>query len=252
MPSTVLFDNGEHQNILLEDYGHGLAVQANQHLIVHRGRGMILDPGGHKVYQHALTEALNLLGEGKLQYLFLSHQDPDVVAAANGWLMATEAEAFCSALWTRFVPHIGLDKQVEERLKPIPDEGGFLDLAGCPLMLVPAHFLHSCGNFHVYDPVSKIYYSGDLGASLGQTDFRVKDFEAHVRYMEAFHRRYMGSARALRAWVRMVRPLDIEVIAPQHGAWFQGREMVDRFLDWCEGLECGIDAFEHLFRLPQR
>ena len=46
MPSAVLFDRGDHRNILLEDYGHGLAVQANQHLIIHAGKDMILDPGG--------------------------------------------------------------------------------------------------------------------------------------------------------------------------------------------------------------
>ncbi len=47
MAETVLFDNGQHRNILLEDYGHGQAVQANQHLIVQGREAMILDPGGH-------------------------------------------------------------------------------------------------------------------------------------------------------------------------------------------------------------
>lgn len=252
MPSTVLFDNGEHRNILLEDYGHGLAVQANQHLIVHNGRGMILDPGGHKVYNRVLSETTALLKGGKLQYLFLSHQDPDIVAATNGWLMTTDAEAWCSALWTRFVPHFGLDRLVESRLKAIPDAGMFIDLGGVDLMVLPAHYLHSCGNFHVYDPISKVLYSGDLGASLGQDYIQVADFDAHLRYMEGFHKRYMASGRALKAWVRMVRQLDVEIIAPQHGALFKGKEMVDRFLTWCEHLECGIDLYEGLYQLPQK
>jgi flavorubredoxin len=55
---------------------------------------------------------------------------------------------------------------------------------------------------------------------------------------------------ALKAWVKMVRPLDIETIAPQHGAQFQGKEMVGRFLDWLETLECGVDALPDLFKLP--
>jgi flavorubredoxin len=252
MPSTVLYDNGEHRNILLEDYGHGLAVQANQHLIVHNGRGMILDPGGHKVYNRVLSETTALLKGGKLQYLFLSHQDPDIVAATNGWLMTTDADAWCSALWTRFVPHFGLDRLVESRLKAIPDAGMYIDLGGVDLMVLPAHYLHSCGNFHVYDPVSKILYSGDLGASLGQDYIQVADFDAHLKYMEGFHKRYMANSRALRAWVRMVRGLDIEIIAPQHGALFKGKEMVERFLTWCEQLECGIDIYEGLYQLPQK
>lgn len=252
MPSTVLFDNGTHRNILLEDYGHGLAVQANQHLIVHEGKGMILDPGGHKVYNRVLAETTALLKGGRLQYLFLSHQDPDIVAATNGWLMTTDAEAWCSALWTRFVPHFGLDRLVEGRLKAIPDAGMHLDLGGTDLVILPAHYLHSCGNFHVYDPVSKILYSGDLGASLGQDYIQVPDFDAHLRFMEGFHKRYMANSRALKAWVRMVRTLDIETIAPQHGAYFKGKEMVGKFIDWCDQLECGIDIYEGLYQVPQK
>lgn len=62
MPNTVLFDNGAHRNVLLEDFGlGGLAVQANQHVIVHGGTGMILDPGGHKIYAKVLGETFSIL-----------------------------------------------------------------------------------------------------------------------------------------------------------------------------------------------
>ena len=251
MPNTILFDNGTHRNVLLEDFDSGgLAVQANQHLIIHGDAGMILDPGGHKVYNRVLSETFATLGKAKLQTIFLSHQDPDIVAAVNGWLMTTDADAYVSALWTRFVPHFGLDHLVEHRLKPIPDEGMVLDLGGSPLLFVPAHFLHSEGNFQVYDPVSKILYTGDLGASLGHNYLKVTDFDAHLRYMEGFHRRYMVSNRVMKAWADMVRPLDIQIIAPQHGAYFEGKEMVDRFIKWCAGLQCGVDLITPMFRLP--
>jgi flavorubredoxin len=47
MANTVLYDDGVHKNILLEDFNAGdLAVQANQHLIIHDRVGMLLDPGG--------------------------------------------------------------------------------------------------------------------------------------------------------------------------------------------------------------
>lgn len=250
MGTRSLFEHGTHRNILLEDFGRGLSVQANQHLIVDGADGMILDPGGHKVYGRASSETFSVLGRSKLRYLFLSHQDPDIVAAANGWLMTTEADAYISALWIRFIPHFGLDELVTHRLRPIPDEGMFLRLGSTELMLLPAHFLHSEGNFQVYDPVSKILYSGDLGASLGQDYEDVVHFDTHVRYMEAFHRRYMVSNRILSAWVRMVRGLDIETIAPQHGAMIRGIDNVQRFLDWCETLECGIDLMTERLRLP--
>ncbi|MBK6922301.1 MAG: FprA family A-type flavoprotein [Deltaproteobacteria bacterium] len=249
----TLFSAGEHRNFLLPDFETGtLAVQANQHLIVHGSAGMLLDPGGHKVYAKVLSETFALLGRSTLTTILLSHQDPDIVAAINGWLTTTDAVAYTSVLWARFIPHFGLDQLLGKRLLPVPDEGMWIDLGGSPLALLPAHFLHSCGNLHVYDPTSKILYSGDLGASLGQPYREVEDFDAHLQYMDGFHRRYMGSNSMMRAWGRMVRSLDIELIAPQHGALFRGREMVERFIGWCEGLECGIDVMASKLAVPPR
>lgn len=251
MPPITLFDNGAHRNVLLEDLDAGLAVQSNQHLIVHGGQGLILDPGGHKVYNRVLSATLSELRGGPLRYVFLSHQDPDIVAAANGWLMTTDADAFCPSLWTRFIPHFGLDRLVEKRLRPVPDEGMVLDLGGASLLMLPAHFLHSPGNLQIYDTTSKILYSGDLGASLGITYREVPDFDSHIQYMEGFHRRYIAANKAMRAWAQMVRGLEIEVIAPQHGALFKGPAMVKRFIDWCEQLQCGVDLITQ-YRIPGR
>ncbi len=250
MGSIVLFDDGQHQNVLLEDFSVGGAVQANQHLVVDAGQGMILDPGGHKIYSRVLSETSRVLGRGALRYIFLSHQDPDVVAAANGWLMTTDADAYASDLWLRFIPHFGVDALVAARLRGIPDRGTVFDLGGSKLLALPAHFLHSCGNFHLYDPTARILYSGDLGASLGAEYREVSDFDAHVQYMDGFHRRYMASNLVLRTWVAMVRTLDVEIIAPQHGAVFRGRPMVQRFLDWCEALPCGSDVLLDLYQVP--
>lgn len=247
--NTILHAGPGHQNILLEDFGGGLAVQANQHLIIDGNEGMILDPGGHKVYSKVLGETTGLLKGAKLKYIFLSHQDPDIVAATNGWLMSTDADAFISALWVRFVPHFGLDRLVESRLKPIPDGGMWLTLGSTKLAIIPAHFLHSPGNFQIYDPTSKILYSGDLGASIGQSYVEVQDFDQHLQYMEGFHRRYMASGRSLRAWAKMVRGLPIEIIAPQHGALFRGPN-VKRFIEWCATLECGVDLMDPVMVMP--
>lgn len=252
MSSETLFERGTHRNVLLEDYGGGAAVQANQHLIIDGGEGMILDPGGHKIYAKVLSETMAQLGPARLRYMFLSHQDPDIVAAANGWLMTTDAEAWISELWVRFVPHFGLDRLVVERLKPIPDEGMILPLGTSEVWLIPAHFMHSAGNFQVYDPISRILYTGDLGASLDRAYRSVPDFDEHVPAMAGFHRRYIPSRAIVRAYVKMVRALDVDIVAPQHGAYLRGKEMVGRFYDWLEATECGFDVIEDVYRLPQR
>ena len=253
MSEIVLYQDNDHLNVLLEDAtGTGLAVQANHHVIVNGKEAIVLDPGGHKVFNRIFSDVSALKSSPTVKYIFLSHQDPDIVAATNGWLMITEAEALVSSLWTRFVPHFGVDKYLEERLIPIPDEGQWLTLGGSELCIVPAHFLHSCGNFHIYDPTSKILYTGDLGASLGNSYREVPDFDSHLPSMDGFHQRYMSSNKALTAWVKMVRSLDIEIIAPQHGAFFRGKDKVNRFLDWLEGLPCGIDLIAEKMAIPPR
>jgi len=35
--------------------------------------------------------------------------------------------------------------------------------------------------------------------------------------------------------------VDIETIAPQHGAMLSGRRNVERFIDWAASLPCGTD-----------
>lgn len=253
MSNIELFHSGDHRNILLEDYGHGLAVQANQHLIVHGGHAILLDPGGHKVYAKARGEVSSVLrGEAKLTDLFLSHQDPDICAALNGWLMTTDARAWVPGLWHRFIAHFGVDQLVADRIESLGDDGRWIDLGGCELAIIPAHFLHSCGNYQVYDPVSKILYTGDLGASLGMDYWFVDDFDGHLRYMEGFHRRYMTSKKAMQGWAALARTLDIEMIAPQHGAMFKGKEMVSRFIDWVDTLDVGLDYMTNIYKMPEK
>jgi hemerythrin-like domain-containing protein/glyoxylase-like metal-dependent hydrolase (beta-lactamase superfamily II) len=249
---NVLFENNGHRVVLLHDFGRGLSVQANQYLIVHDGAGLILDPGGPKVYPDVYAETMLRLGDGQLRYIFLSHQDPDIGTSLNAWLMDTKADAYVSRLWVRFLPHYGIDRLLEKRLRGIPDDGLILDLNGAPIEILPAHFLHSPGNCQIYDPTSKVLFTGDLGAGIGVEYGVVPDFEAHVPYMLGFHQRYMAGNAALRAWVAMARQLDVEIIAPQHGAMFKGRAMVNKFLDWCEELQCGLDLVKQPYRRPTR
>lgn len=249
---NVIFDSPEHKVIFFEELTPASAVQSNQVLIIHKDEGMLLDPGGHKVFSKLLSELSVYIPPSQIKYIFLSHQDPDIVASINGWLMTTKAEAYISKLWMRFLPHFGLDSQLEGRVKPIDDNGTVLTLGGdCKLYILPAHFLHSEGNFQVYDTCSKILFSGDLGASLGQDYFFVEDFDKHIRYMEGFHRRYMVSNKVLRFWANMVKDLDIEMIVPQHGAIFKGKDMVKRFIEWVENLEVGVDLLtQDMYKVP--
>jgi flavorubredoxin len=238
-----LFEAGGHRNLMFDEMCSGEMVQANQHVIVHGKEAMVLDPGGHKVFARLFAEMSGAISPAQLRWVFLSHQDPDIVAAINGWLMASDATALAPSLWMRFIPHFGVDEYAVKRMQAIPDEGTTVALGGASLQIVPAHYLHSPGNFQVYDPAAKILYSGDFGASIGHAYRYVQDFDAHVPYMQGFHQRYMASGKAIRRWLGLVQGLDIETIAPQHGAIFRGRDLVQRFFAWASDLRCGVDLY---------
>jgi len=252
MAEIVLYEDENHKNVLMEDYSEGEMIPANQHLIMHNGKGMFLDPGGHKMHSKLFADLSDHLLPNKIKYLFFSHKDPDIVAAINFWLMATEADGYMSSMWVRFVSHFGIDSMMSDRIKPISDEGCLLDLEGVHLSIIPAHFLHSCGNFQVYDPVSKILYSGDLGASIGTENRIIEDFDSHIQYIEGFHRRYMPTNKGYQYWANMVEQLDIEIIAPQHGAIYKGKENVKKFIDWVRDTQCGLDIMEDTYKLPTK
>ena len=228
-------------------------VQSNQFIVCHDRHMAVIDPGGIITYNAIFLQRMRHFPQSKVEYILASHADPDVVASLNRWLVQTECKLVIPSLWSRFVPHFCTQNQ-PDRLVRVPDRGGILPLGDAYIAALPAHFLHSEGNFHFYDPVSKILFSGDLGASLvsnARAGQPVKAFEAHKARMRGFHRRYMSSRRVVKYWAHMVRDLDIEMIVPQHGAYFAGRPMVERFIDWVESEECGLDLLSQAnYRLP--
>lgn len=253
MAGQVIFDNGDHKVIVFSDLVAGDGVQSNQFLVLHSNdgetHGAVIDPGGDLTYTPLTLALLKHTDIRHVRYVIGSHQDPDIIASLPRWLLHTDATVVISKLWERFLPHLNsafntgrLQVGYMERLISLPDAGASLKLGNTHLVALPAHFLHSEGNFQFYDPISKILFSGDMGASLmGDPHVPVEDFDAHVPSMLGFHRRYMVSNKVTRLWANAVRELDVEMIVPQHGKAFVGRETINKFLDWIGDLPCGID-----------
>ncbi|MEN8163880.1 MAG: MBL fold metallo-hydrolase [Acidobacteriota bacterium] len=95
----TLFESGEHKSIYFDDLSSGSMIQANQHLIAHGDEAMILDPGGHKVHSALFALISSAVPMRNLKHIFFSHQDPDIIAAANAWLMMSDAQAYLPMPW---------------------------------------------------------------------------------------------------------------------------------------------------------
>lgn len=240
--STILYQHGQHSwTVIARDPDRpGHLIDTNEYLVIGDGVALLTDPGGQEIFPAVFGALSADFDPRKITHIFASHQDPDVISSLALWLAFNpRIRCYTSWLWKTFIPHFGGDEQV---LIPLPDEGTTFSLGSLTLEAVPAHYLHSSGNLHLYDPVAKILFSGDIGAALLPPDsggLFVENFAAHIRHAEGFHRRWMGSNEAKDDWCERASKLDIEMLCPQHGAIYRGPD-VARFIDWLSSLKVGV------------
>jgi flavorubredoxin len=237
-----IFSSGKHcwYAIARDPERPSFIIDTNEYLITDGEQALLTDPGGMEIFPAVFGAIGEVIDPGSIGCIFASHQDPDVISSLALWL-AFNPHISChvSGLWKTFIPHFGGN---ELSLLAIPDQGNEIKLGELVLSTIPAHYLHSSGNFHLYDPTAKILFSGDLGAALlpgDRSDLFVSDFAAHVRFAEGFHRRWMGSNSAKRDWCERAAKMEIDMLCPQHGAIYQGADVM-RFINWLDELPVGI------------
>ncbi len=240
MKAHVLYRGEHHQWIMFarDEEKPEKIIDTNQYLVIGKNKSLLIDPGGSELFPVMLGSVLKFLAVNEITDIFASHQDPDIISSLGLWDEALpNAKLHSPWLWEGFIRHFGMNN-IE--YVALPDEGGRLDIGGTELHFVPAHYLHSSGNFNVYDPVARLLMSGDVGAALEPNDapLVVDDFDSHISKMRGFHQRWMPSNAAKTDWIRRVRKLKIDIMAPQHGRLFKGDD-VGRFLDWFDALEVG-------------
>lgn len=215
-------------------------IDTNEYLIVSGDETIFLDPGGTEVFPQVVSTVSRIVPMEKIKHFLCSHQDPDVFSSLPLWMgLCPTAKIYLSWIWAGFIAHYG--HEYASQFVKVPDHGQTILVGRKEFVLVPAHYLHSSGNFHLYDPELKVLFTGDVGAALlppTETNLIVRDFKAHTNFMEAFHRRWMPSNRARDKWLDRISKLDIKYLAPQHGSIFQGED-VKSFLDWFGNLELG-------------
>jgi len=246
----ILYDDGTHKCVMFsfdDESNEEAFLSVNQYLIVQNKVAVLIDPGSEAIFDELYDAVSKHVDIEHIKFIFFSHQDPDVSGSIAQWAVTSQAKFIMSALWTRFMSHYGLLDL--DRIIALQDHGAKLNFGSDYLKFVPAHFLHSPGNFSMYDSKSKIVFSGDIGAAVVSSPEaykRVSNFEEHKEFLHGFHKRYMGSNKLCRAWVSHIEKLDANIIAPQHGLVFE-KEDVTHFLEWLKELQCGSDYLSELY-----
>jgi flavorubredoxin len=243
-----IYRQGDHAwTILARDPDRpGYIMDTNEYFVSSEDTTLLIDPGGAEIFPAVFSALCQVRDPRSISAVFSSHQDPDVVSSLALWLeLNPDLKCYVSWLWSSFIPHFGGQK---DTFIMLADEGQMISVGSRRLLAVPAHYLHSSGNFHLYDPEAKILFTGDIGAALlpsDKSDFYVRDFDSHVRYAEAFHQRWLGSNEAKLDWCHRVSAMKVDMICPQHGAIYKGAD-VQRFINWLAELKVGV------LRKPER
>ena len=224
-------------------------LQCNTYLRSFEGGGETLhwcvDPGSQIDYPVVREQLLGHIGEmAALRMFSLNHQDPDVV---GNLIYLTQENARLTGVVTddtwRLVRHLNVrPKQIFLSSKA---EQNVVKLSvGRKVQFVPTPFCHFRGAMAIFDPETRILFSGDLFGGLNQPG-RVQLYgeEADWPGIAQFHRIYMPCTSALDYAIRQIRALKpaVKIIAPQHGFVLTGPFM-EAVLDRLQTLPVGMDS----------
>ncbi|MFO7565574.1 MAG: hypothetical protein R6X02_23225 [Enhygromyxa sp.] len=206
---------------------------------------LLIDPGSQSDFAVVSAKVTGLIGDlRRVSAVFINHQDPDVGTSATTLIhrFARKAAILCSEDTWRLIVHLNLPRENFVSIDGFAAHGMKLG-TGHRLLPVPSPFCHFRGAVMLYDPQTRVLFSGDLFGGLTESNATgIWADESDWRGIRAFHQLYMPANKALVAAVERIRALDPapELIAPQHGRLIRGPLIAD-FLERMEQLPVGLD-----------
>ncbi|MBZ4399758.1 hypothetical protein OWM54_11395 [Myxococcus sp. MISCRS1] len=208
---------------------------------------LLIDPGSSSDFSTIHTKVTSLIGGmERLSAVFINHQDPDVGSSASiiSARYAPRAGILCSEDTWRLIVHQNLPRNRFIATEKFSQ--GLSVPTGHKLLPVPSPFCHFRGAVMLYDPQTRVLFTGDLFGGL--TDANAKGLyadESDWAGIRAFHQIYMPVNAALARTVATIRKLTpaVEIIAPQHGRVIRG-PLVQQFLERMERLQVGLDIMD--------
>ncbi|MDC3956061.1 protein kinase [Polyangium jinanense] len=208
---------------------------------------LLVDPGSSSDFAVVSAKIGTLIGGmNKLSALFINHQDPDVgsSAAVISARYAPGAAIVCSEATWRLIVHFNLPPERYVDTARFPR--GFDVPTGHMMLPVPSPFCHFRGAVMLYDPETRVLFTGDLFGGLTPIEARgLWADESDWAGIRAFHQTYMPTNRVLTRAMDAIRALDppVEIIAPQHGRLLRGA-LLHRYIDRLARLPVGLDILD--------
>ncbi len=208
---------------------------------------LLIDPGSSKDFSVVQSKVSQVIGDIKnISSVFINHQDPDV-GSSVGLLVGRyvpNAHVLCTEDTWRLVHYYNIPRKQFVPLEKYPR--GIKLPSGDVVLPVPSPFCHFVGAMMLYDPYTRVLFSGDLFGGL--TDRGAQGLyadESDWTGMRAFHQIYMPTRTAIQHAIDNIRRLDppVEIIAPQHGRVIRG-EYVQEYMERLYNLPVGLDILD--------
>jgi eukaryotic-like serine/threonine-protein kinase len=208
---------------------------------------LLVDPGSSSDFA-VVSGKIGMLigGMNKLSALYVNHQDPDVgsSAAVITARYAPGASIICSEATWRLIVHFNLPPERYVDTARFPR--GFDVPTGHAMIPVPSPFCHFRGAVMLYDPETRVLFTGDLFGGLTPLGARgIWADESDWAGLRAFHQTYMPTNRVLIRAIDAIKALDppVEIIAPQHGRLLRG-PILANFVERLARLPVGLDILD--------
>lgn len=226
-------------------------LKRNVYLRVFKGGGktmhLLIDPGPPADLETVSRKASQVIGAlSDVHFAYDNHQDPDVIGSAPQLLKLNPKLLFLMTEDTwRLAQYYGIPKVNCMAVERFSNQATVL-LTGHTLRFIPTPFCHFRGACMLYDPETRILFTGDLFGGIAVSELMAGG--ANWTGIKAFHELYMPSNEALRLAVKRIRELDPLplMIAPQHGGILSGA-LVEQFLDRMSELRVGLDIISSLY-----
>lgn len=205
---------------------------------------LVIDPGPPSDLS-ALTEKTGkIIGSIKnIDLIFVNHQDPDVsYNSATIQKLNPNALVLASEDTFRLINFYGINTKKTRAVESFKDMEITLS-TGHKIKFVPSPFCHFRGAVMLYDPETRILFSGDLFGGLSFTPSLFAD-ENYLEGIKTFHQIYMPTKDALKFAINNIKSLDPPplFIAPQHGLII-GSEKLKEAISFLENLDVGLDLY---------
>ncbi|HOW56611.1 MAG TPA: MBL fold metallo-hydrolase [Smithellaceae bacterium] len=246
-------------------YEEATNFHCNPYLVVQGDKVVVIDSGSRPDFAVVMMKILQAgVNPKQISALIYQHYDPDLCGSVPNMVDICENDnlLILSESDNNVFINYYLEKEKHGMLKSIHDFNNIYKLNNRTLQFIETPYSHSPGSFVTYDQNTKTLFSSDLFGSysrrwdlflaLDDACIECKDYNNCINGKDycplpdilSFHQKMIPAGKALQYAMKVIKKLDIDIIAPQHGSIINNKRDIHFLIEKLESLEgVGIDIY---------